>query len=114
MEPRCVCRLADQMSIKISAAAAAAETLELAQSVKYALRLPTGALVPVSNPEDKLEIARKTATLGGRFGYYLKDFVGYNDNHSRVAVVRSDEPKVTRKPAKVQNGLDYFQKDFVG
>jgi len=109
--------LADQMSIKISAAAAA-ETLELAQSVKYALRLPTGALVPVSNPEDKLEIARKTATLGGRFGYYQKDFVGYNDNHSRVAVVRSDElkdePKVTRKPAKVQNGFDYFQKDFVG
>lgn len=109
--------MADQMSVKVSAAAAA-ETLKSAQSVKYALRLPTGALVPVSNPEDKLEIARKTATLGGRFGYYEKDFVGYNDTHSRVAVVRSDElkdePKVTRKPAKVQNGLDYFQKDFVG
>ena len=106
------------MSVKVLAAAAAAETLKPAQNVKYALRLPTGALVPLSNPEDKLEIARKTATLGGRFGYYKKDFVGYNDNHSRVAVVRpnelADEPKSTRKPAKVQHGLDYYQKDFVG
>ena len=105
------------MSIKPSAAAAA-DTLKPAQSVKYALRLPTGALVPLSNPEDKLEIARKTATLGGHFGYYQKDFVGYIDTRSNSALVRSnelkDELKVNRKPAKVQNGLDYFQKDFEG
>lgn len=76
----CACRLADQLRVKATAAAAAApeEKPKQAQGVKYGLRLPTGEVVPLNDPEDKVEIARKTATLGGRFDYYQKDFVGYN------------------------------------
>ena len=45
------------------------------QTVTYSLRLPTGELVPLVDPQDQVEIARKTATLGGHFDYYQKDFV---------------------------------------
>ena len=53
----------------------------------YSLRLPTGELVPLVDPQDQVEIARKTATLGGHFNYYQKDFADRNVSASRGASV---------------------------
>lgn len=57
---------------------AAAGSPEQKQIVTYSLRLPTGELVPLVDPQDQVEIARKTATLGGHFDYYQKDFTECN------------------------------------
>ncbi len=36
----------------------------------FGLVLPNNKVVPLDNPNDPLEIAQKTATLGGEFNYY--------------------------------------------
>lgn len=44
----------------------------------YGLVLPNDKIVPLDDPNDQVEIARKIATLGGEFDYYDKDFVDFN------------------------------------
>ena len=50
----------------------------------FGLVLPNNKVVPLDNPNDPLEIAQKTATLGGEFNYYQKDFVAFNGTDIRL------------------------------
>jgi hypothetical protein len=43
----------------------------------FGLILPDNRIVPLDDPNDQVEIARKTATLGGDFHYFDKDFVDF-------------------------------------
>lgn len=51
---------------------------------KFGLVLPNNKVVPLDDPNDPFEVAQKTATLGGEFGYYQKDFVAFNGTDIRL------------------------------
>lgn len=51
---------------------------------KFGLVLPNNKVVSLDDPNDPLEIAQKTATLGGEFSYYQKDFVAFNGTDIRL------------------------------
>lgn len=50
---------------------------------RYGLLLPNDKMVPLEDPNDMVEIAHKTATLGGEFNYYDKDYVEFNGTDIR-------------------------------
>jgi hypothetical protein len=50
----------------------------------FGLVLPNDKVVPLEDPNDQMEVAQKTATLGGEFSYYDKDYVEYNGTDIRL------------------------------